>query len=178
MCCSLVPRVFHVLVGPWGMPSSLMDHIQLRTRSTWPESYGTLVSAFLCLWAGLNQYVWWSICVHTKCSVLSPVLTDLLGFKTSKTWHKRYKVGQMVAHAHSCKMVNTRYIQMHAKIMWTSGHKYKYMLFNIIALRCTQTQTPRQEVYPGNGRQEVVRMSEEKADAELMNNQWILIEWR
>lgn len=44
---SLVPRVFHVLVGLWGMLSCHMDRTQQRTRYTWPESYGTLVSVYL-----------------------------------------------------------------------------------------------------------------------------------
>lgn len=44
---SLVPRVFHALAGLWGMPSFLTDRTQPKTRYTWPESYGTLVSEFV-----------------------------------------------------------------------------------------------------------------------------------
>lgn len=46
---SLVPRVFHVPAALWGMLSSLMDRTQLKTRYTWPESYGTLVFVYLCV---------------------------------------------------------------------------------------------------------------------------------
>lgn len=89
VCISLVPRVFHVPLEPWGMPSSLMDHTQLKTRYTWPESYGTLVSVFVTISVCRNELMSPVEHIHWLTSYRYPTLIGKSGCWCSKMGNLR-----------------------------------------------------------------------------------------